>query len=1065
MKLFSQISTTLLQICLIFSLFIIPSESALLKTYPCSDVGHKLLAVRMPRVEAYYDRYNTNLLSYRMRANLKRGNITDIDEETNKFTTLHVQMSYIDGSEVNQYFRFCNHLGTYSDPTVYPDFSKLSLNSTFENLCPLTANDFFDINFVQELIDPKGLSSFTIRFSIISNNAESDLLGCAEAYITPQFSIAYNVVLNISLPVLLVVIAIIHIYGLLGSPYQESNSNAFLNLVSAICNESYLRHLSPSVPDLLQYAQFAFFNAGLNLCYPGWYQPLLSNMNWCALMTYNFLRSVLTPKDMEANNLYLAYYDDGLDGLTLFSSEQLKSYGWTSFMLWSLVILGIVLLINEVIVVASWIRQKRSPVVDHEFSQDFHKRNLFYMLGAILYVYYSLFSLPFLVLSLYQFYHQGSSQFRSILGFVLVIIWVIGIVTFLLKYVFGIENLIRLVKRKSRFARGFAPNPSTISKKLYTSVNLINLFGFVYYKLKPNKLRFIFYEYLLLFIKAVGISCLQRSGVAQVVLMICVELTYFFLLLVYKPYYVGAKKNLNALIIAFFKVLVVFLNIPYLYKLNVSERIRSCIGYAQIAVHALLVVVIILRSFSTVLDITMSRHRFKNKSYFEQTDSPVANTNELTYERLLTSNLMEKQTNNVLNHTSRSSYSLGNSLDLEKCLLSSSSDSPYNSNYNSNSNANNSNNNLKNNLSSMTRSLKSESAFEGSVDTSAFFRQPQTLLLSPELQTPTAAYDSSTSNSINRDRRVELELTSSSMNLDGFDINRKASYDPLLSTTYQPKKNVDYSVREADLYRGIVPEPEEEILKIWNKRDGNLNSINPMTSNGAEPLNDDGKFSSPFITNVSKLFKKMLTKERPTPIESGFHVSRPKQLVVKNANEVRQLQMTTNSDYDDDYDDGGERVINDNYRYTSPSYTNDLGMDRLQRISRQNSLVSKKTTPDAVEPRLIDLNSPVAANNFDSMIGGIYNSAGTSISNSTNSSKCNSRASSYHALAQKTRDNYHDTIHEVPEELSRESTYKKARRYTNNSEVDLGYKGIPSEEIFEFESLVRKDTDYYSLND
>ena len=262
--------------------------------------------------------------------------INDVNTTTNKYTTFHVDIKFMGKTFINEDVRFCdmlavkhtedyissprkieeieNNLATYSgaiaskylnkdashsgnDETYSLATSNKTIESFFDNStgslvqCPLYANDSIVMYYEVDISDHYlKLGSYTVNFYVFANDDSSELIGCNRAYVTPEHSNDVKATLSIGVPVLLVVTGLINFFTVIYSSHQES-SNPFLFVASTICNENLLKQLDATVEEIITYLQFALFIGGLDLQYPGFYQPLVGQIRWCALMGFGFFRN------------------------------------------------------------------------------------------------------------------------------------------------------------------------------------------------------------------------------------------------------------------------------------------------------------------------------------------------------------------------------------------------------------------------------------------------------------------------------------------------------------------------------------------------------------------------------------------------------------------------------------------------------------------------------------------------------------------------------------------------------------------------------------------------------
>lgn len=300
--------------------------------------------------------------------------------------------------------------------------SNSSIETIFSNKtgelvqCPLYINDSIILYYEADISEHfHRLGSYAARFSIVSNDLNSDVIGCNKAYITPVQSDYISASLFIGVLLLLLITALINFLTVIYSSYQES-SNPFLFTASTICNRNLLKQLDATVQRIIIYLQFALFMAGLDLDYPGFYQPLIGQIRWCALLGISLLGRSSDYTHKSSDNIYVTLNGGGLKSLALYSTDRSIHDGWPNFMLcllawtvFSITAQQVFLITKSIIdfVIKKFNRNKKSLLNDEKspgsnFNFTFTK-NLYYILGSILSSFLSVFGFPFLILTSYLF--------------------------------------------------------------------------------------------------------------------------------------------------------------------------------------------------------------------------------------------------------------------------------------------------------------------------------------------------------------------------------------------------------------------------------------------------------------------------------------------------------------------------------------------------------------------------------------------------------------------------------------------------------------------------------------
>ncbi|ODV59117.1 uncharacterized protein ASCRUDRAFT_9538 [Ascoidea rubescens DSM 1968] len=868
--------------------------------------------------------------------------ITDINYNTNKYTTLHVTIEFMSGEILERYLRFCNLLSLsdqnysyliynnnsnsnfqkkkknyfspnnvttsnlnlynqitendedyddqynknikkffppfYESQTITPNFTALThKNFTFSNVCPLNSSNRFVINYLEDLSSFSKIGSYSIRLSTLSNDKTSKILGCSKTIVTPVLPTYITHSITIITIILLLLIIFFNYFTLFLSPYQES-SNPFLLLPSTICNESLLIQLAPMFSDLLNYYQFIYFNGALSLDYPGFYQPLLLSLNWCVLSFYNFFTNTYTSDYYKNDNIYLnsSNFNILLNPFTI--NDQ-----WKNFILFLVgLILAFFAIYQFLILLLRLFRTKniddytikpkkrflffkkthkktqsresfmkkhnkrssinsqnttQSELFTQESLSKFWFKNIYLGLGVGFRMFFIYFASPFLILSLYQFYNYidvklnyydfprpshlnpPNSLALSLVGFIMVILWLFIIIYFNSKYILYKKNYYQ--------------------RKIYSSLRIILIYGLIYNSYKPNKLYFVPFQSLLYFSKSLVIAVIQKSGLAQIVLLALLEILDLFSILIIQPNYAKTGKNKNSILMSIFKIVVLCFNVAFLSQLDISERIKSYIAFTQLVLHALLILITFARAiFCFVKVLSSMRKQRKGILYVGNDDQ-----------------------NKDINYTNSDSYisnRISRSIDIEEKALN---------------NTSHQGSVLFRNSSSMLNELYP--TYNGA-NNSSFFRTPHTSTsFYHTTSTPTPLMENTNSSGINSIVNLDPLLPQS----------KHTSYDLLLAPS-QRRTDIDYSVREADLYKykGRVLDPDPDVKKLWESRDNNNNDklTNPLDVKPESSSKNKKKYQPKIFTKMLNRLKISSKKDQISATgTSGFQVMRPHQLVVQ----------------------------------------------------------------------------------------------------------------------------------------------------------------------------------------
>lgn len=460
---------------MLLCLYLTNVDCALVRTLQCENVDKSGFQLEPFVIDVALDedskllKFFINSAVYDDKKELKKV-ITDVNPITNRYTTFNVDIQFMGRSFINEDLRFCDMVavkytaeylggprfddnsdskkdinevknlesstgrsrmsGTFENNNlqvnkrsqtssgVHMSHSNSTIEQLFDNStgsltqCPLYSYDsimlYYDVDISDHYLR---LGSYGVRFSVISNDEASTLISCNRAYVTPVQLDDLSRILLIGITVLLLVTLVINIFTVICSSYQES-SNPFLFIASTICNEKLLKQLDATVQAIILYLQFALFIGGLDLLYPGFYQPLIANIRWCALMGINIINGDDSTQTKE-DNIYTTLDSGGLRNLAVFSTSLEFHDSWANFILallaWIVVLVIALQFIMILKTILIWIYKRlltngaKRSAISNINSKFTWKNNVYFIFGQVLNNFFAIFALPFLVLTVYLF--------------------------------------------------------------------------------------------------------------------------------------------------------------------------------------------------------------------------------------------------------------------------------------------------------------------------------------------------------------------------------------------------------------------------------------------------------------------------------------------------------------------------------------------------------------------------------------------------------------------------------------------------------------------------------------
>ncbi|CAK9441777.1 uncharacterized protein LODBEIA_P56450 [Lodderomyces beijingensis] len=433
------------------------------------DISPELLIFRPFITDAALDEVNkklkffinTQVMSSDFQQNQNRSVIIDdVNPQTNRYTTFHVDIDFMGKNFISEDLRFCQMISVKNtelfrnsprfdntntsvsaastnkkfdlDDSAWDSSQSLltqedsnytaigQTNTTIQNFftnargelvtCPLYYNDSIMIYYEADISAHfHRLGSYQVKFSVVSNDETPFVIGCSNSYVTPFQPDIINNIISIGVLVVMVVAAAIDIFNVTYSSYQES-SNPYLFRASTICNDELLKQVDAGVPGYIMYLQYALFLGGLQLMYPGFLQPMIGQIKWCALLGFDFIKHPYYYESYRQDNVYVTLSGGGLTGLSIYGGESPLINSWPNFMVVLLVLCVILIVTRQLFIAAKLVTDKfwkkwfNRSLNKYEASFEFFSRkNLYLVVGQVCEMWFFIYGMPFLVLTSFLF--------------------------------------------------------------------------------------------------------------------------------------------------------------------------------------------------------------------------------------------------------------------------------------------------------------------------------------------------------------------------------------------------------------------------------------------------------------------------------------------------------------------------------------------------------------------------------------------------------------------------------------------------------------------------------------
>lgn len=362
--------------------------------------------------------------------------------------------------------------------------------------------------------------------------------------------------------VVLIFVAIATLFAAMFSPWGSADPFRWSSNYGR--DEDLLRLVTPGFGDCLQYIQFIVLAGSLSLNYPGYFQPVVSQVSWSALM---FNESFVSHRSGLQNPVDGLYVTNGTYGLTTMS--QLVGMSnvedvWAGMAVWTVVIIAVIVAICQLAFLARWILR----MLINNAKEDLRRKNWPFTGGILVRIVCNFFLLPIVSLSMFQLVIGGSSP-----GYLtaLAVILLVAILAFA-------GWILRLI---------FTTNPRS---HLFDDLPTVLIYGPLYNTYSDDAAPFALIPILLTFVRGIAIGAVQPSGIAQLVLLAICEVILIITLHAFRPFHSPTSMNAYHTFFASVRLIVILLMVSFVPSLGVTQPTVGWIGYAILLLHGIVLV-------------------------------------------------------------------------------------------------------------------------------------------------------------------------------------------------------------------------------------------------------------------------------------------------------------------------------------------------------------------------------------------------------------------------------------------------------------------------------------------
>lgn len=419
-------------------------------------------------------------------------------------------------------------------------------------------------------------ATLSSQLLVKSGDASATELACISVNITPSLGSSLRNTLAYVPLAILVLVGLATIVAAIYSPWGTTDLFRWTSNYGR--DEDVLRLVTPGFGDCLQYIQFAVLSGSLTLNYPGYYQPVVSQPAWSALM---FNQSFVNPgmgRNPVVDGVYAVNNTYGLDRLEHYVGMSSAQDVWPGMMVWLLVIVVSITLLIQLAFGFRWLHH----VIANIPEEDLRAKNFPFSIGNVIRIVFNFLFLPVISLSFFQLVIAGDSPAYCVALAVIVILILIAFSIWTIR-------LITTTRPKSY---------------LFDDLSTVLLYGPIYNTFNDDAAAYAVVPVFISFARGVAIGALQPSGIAQIVLLAICEVVSVLTLVAFRPFPLPTSMNLYHICFAIVRLLTVLLSVTFVPSLGVSEASRGWIGYVILLLHALVLVFgFLLNALQTLIEV------------------------------------------------------------------------------------------------------------------------------------------------------------------------------------------------------------------------------------------------------------------------------------------------------------------------------------------------------------------------------------------------------------------------------------------------------------------------------
>ncbi|KAK2593390.1 hypothetical protein QQS21_008921 [Conoideocrella luteorostrata] len=451
------------------------------------------------------------------------------------------------------------------------------LAPVFNTTGNISLYDLPSMNVTNDMHSSYSFASFTTTMLILFGNKQGTNIGCISAVITPDLGNLAWVLKTVPLIVLLFS-GFAVVFASIFSPWGSTNVFHWTSNYGR--DADLLRLVTPGFGDCLQYIQFIALSSSLTLNYPGFFQPVASQVGWSALMFNESIVTRSTGWQSVRDGIYVTEPPDGYGLQTLGQLIGMKESAdiWAGMMVWLCVIIAAVFILTQAGFLAQWLYRKIQNVPE----EDLRAKNIPFSIGNVIRIVFNFLLMPIVALSCFQLVVTIRSP-----------AYTVALAAITLAVVLGFASYVLLLIMRARPKAWLFDDLSTVLR-----------YGPLYNTYSDEAAAFALIPVLLNFVRGVAIGAVQPSGISQVVLLAICEVIQIFTLHAFKPFQSPTSMNAYHTLFSILRLASVLLMVAFAPSLGVTEGPKGWIGYAIMLIHgAVLALVFFLGALQTIVEV------------------------------------------------------------------------------------------------------------------------------------------------------------------------------------------------------------------------------------------------------------------------------------------------------------------------------------------------------------------------------------------------------------------------------------------------------------------------------